>query len=406
MAIINGNGQANTLIGTLEADTIRARGGNDTVLGGEGNDSIIANAGDDSVDGGIGDDTLKGGNGNDWLFGGEGDDMVFGNKGDDTLVASLANDTLNGGQDNDTVIFTGNRADYTVTQVSATVVILTDTAGNAARVVNVETFQFADVTQTFAEVVLPIDDLFIGTAANETFDGGIGDDTLAGDNLNDVFMGGSGVDTFDFSDNTTGVQVIDLGYNTLPPIGTPLPPPPVDLTVASIDNFDITSAPGTSIGVERMIGTDFNDQFQILNGEVTFIDAGAGDDVVLGSFADDTLIGGSGNDQMGGLEGDDLISTGDGFDFVFVDRDIESGTATGDGYDVVSDFDPTVDLLIIEYDAHLESYDPFADLSQTAEGALLSYAADASILLQGVDVAELNAANLALFEEYVASTGF
>lgn len=400
MAVITGNGQANTLIGTSDADEIRAKGGNDTVLGAEGDDSILGNAGDDSVEGGLGDDTLKGGNGNDWLFGGQGNDKVFGNNGDDVLVASLGNDTLNGGQDNDTVVFAGNRAEYSVTQVSATVVILTDTAGNTARVVNVESFQFADVTQTLAEVVQPIDDLFIGTAADEVFDGGIGDDTLRGDNLNDVFLGGSGVDTFDFSDSTTGVQVVDVGFGTIPPIGTP---PVPNLVVTSIDNFDILSATGKSEGVERMIGTDFDDQFQIINGEVTFIDAGAGDDVVLGSFSNDTLIGGTGNDQMGGLEGDDLISTGDGFDFVFVDRDTATGPATGDGYDVVSDFDPTMDMLIVQYDGFVETYDPFADLSQTANGALLSYAGDASILLEGVDVADLNALNLTTFVEDVAT---
>ena len=389
MADIFGNGQANVLNGTADADLIKAKGGNDTVFGGDGNDSILGGGGNDSVEGGEGNDTLKGGSGNDWLFGGAGNDKVFGNKGDDILVASEGNDTLNGGLDNDTVVFSGNRADYTITQVNATTVILTDAAGNTARVVNVESFQFADVTQTFAEVLVPIDDLFVGVAGAETFDGGIGDDTLAGDNLEDYFFGGDGVDTFDFSDNTIGVQVVDLGYG-----GGNGPNLVIDDA-----NGDFVSSTGGAEGVERMIGTDLNDVFMIIEGDVTYIDAGAGDDVVLGSFGDDTLLGGDGNDQMGGLEGDDLITTGAGVDFIFVDRDTAAGPATGDGHDTVTDFDPTLDVLIVQYDAFVETYDPFADLSQTADGALLSYAPDASILLEGVDIADLNAANLWIAED-------
>ena len=287
--------------------------------------------------------------------------------------------------------------------VNSNVVIVTDADGHQARVVKVESFQFADVTQTFDEVHQPYenpDDLFISTAAVEVFDGGAGNDTLAGDNLNDVFVGGNGIDTFDFSDNSTGVTVVDVGLTTLPPIGSPPPPPTGNLYVTSVDNFDILSATGRSEGVERMIGTNHNDQFQIINGDVTYIDAGAGDDVVLGSHSDDTLLGGGGNDQMGGLDGDDLISTGDGFDFVFVDRNTAFTTEPeGDGHDVVTDFDPTMDLLIVQYDAFVETYDPFVDLTQTAEGALLSYTEDASILLEGVNVSDLNAGNLTIFED-------
>lgn len=439
MAIIRGTSSEDTLTGLAEADNIKAYAGNDYVDGADGNDTVNGNAGDDTVLGGLGNDTVYGGNGNDSVDGGEGSDKVYGGRGNDMvfggegadslyggadndtldggagndrvyggngsdmLIASTGNDTLNGGDGTDAVVFSGNRADYTVSYVNANVVIITDAEGNQARVVKVESFQFADVTQSFAEVHQPYenpDELFIGTAADEIFDGGAGNDTLAGDNLNDVFFGGDGVDTFDFSDNTTGVTVVDLGLDSLPPIGSPPPPPTGNLYVTSTDNFDILSATGRSDGVERMIGTDHNDQFQIINGDVTYIDAGAGDDIVLGSQSDDTLLGGSGNDQMGGLDGDDLIITGDGFDFVFVDRDTAFNAAPeGDGHDVVTDFDPTMDMLIVQYDAFVETYDPFADLTQTAEGALLSYTDDASILLEGVNVSDLNAGNLTIFED-------
>ena len=100
------------------------------------------------------------------------------------------------------------------------------------------------------------------------------------------------------------------------------------------------------------------------------------------------------------MGGDDLIIAGEGFDFVFVDRHTAfNAAAEGDGHDVVTDFNPTMDMLIIQYDAFIETHDPFADLTQTAEGALLSYTDDASILLAGVNLSDLNAGNLTIFED-------
>ncbi len=406
---VNGNAGDDTVFGGLGNDSVYGASGNDVVDGGEGTDKVYGGSGNDILFGGAGSDSLYGGNDDDTLDGGAGNDKVFGGDGSDVLVASTGNDTLNGGSGTDTVQFSGNRADYTIRQVNATIVVITDADGNEARVVKVENFEFADITQSFDEVVQPYvnpDDLFVGTAADETFDGGAGNDTLTGDNLNDYFFGGDGVDTFDFSDNTIGVQVVDLGLSTLPPIGSPPPPPTANVVVASTDNLDISSAVGGSLGIERMIGTDHDDMFMIINGDVTFIDGGAGNDIVLGSNGNDTLIGGTGDDQMGGLDGNDLITTGDGFDFVFVDRDTFGNTVpVGDGHDIVTDFDPTMDLLIVQFDAYFESYDPFADLTQTTDGALLTYADDASILLQGVDVTDLNASNLLTFEEQVNLLG-
>ena len=444
MAIIRGTSSNDTLTGLAEADNIQAYAGNDyadggdgndtvngnagedTVLGGLGNDTVYGASGNDVVDGGLGSDKVYGGSGNDMVFGGEGADSLYGGSGDDTLdggagndklyggndndvlMASAGNDTLNGGNGSDVVVFSGDRADYTVRYVNANVVIITDAEGNQARVVKVESFQFADITQTFDEVHQPYenpDDLFVGTAAAEVFDGGAGNDTLTGENLTDFFDGGEGVDTFDFSANTGAVQVVDVGVDTLPPIGEPIPEPTANVVVAPVfpdaGSFDV----GGLTNVERVIGTDYDDLFLINLGSVTYIDAGAGNDGVLGSVADDTLLGGAGNDQMAGIDGDDLISTGDGFDFVFVDRDIRDGPLSGDGHDVVTDFDPTMDMLIIQFDAQLEAYDPFGDLTQTAEGALLSYATDASVLLQGVNISDLNTANLTTQEEFVAEIG-
>ena len=58
----------------------------DHLYGKDGNDRLNGNAGDDNLFGGNGDDTLNGGEGDDYLDGGSGDDYLDGGEGDDTYV--------------------------------------------------------------------------------------------------------------------------------------------------------------------------------------------------------------------------------------------------------------------------------------------------------------------------------
>lgn len=47
-----------------------------------------------------------------------------------------------------------------------------------------------------------------------------------------------------------------------------------------------------------------------------WVDAGDGDDTVLGGAGNDTLLGGNGNDVLLGLAGNDILGGGDGADFI------------------------------------------------------------------------------------------
>ena len=244
------------------------------------------------------------------------------------------------------------------------------------------------------------DDLFVGTQDAETFEGGAGNDTLIGDNLTDVFMGGDGIDTLDFSSASASVYAYTDPNEGYVPNPTPQP-----LQFTLFDPYDPYQTTGSADEIERLIGSDYQD-FLFANGtEITFLDGGAGDDGIIGSENNDTVLGGLGNDSIGGLYGDDTITGGDGADQFYVDRELESGTAIGHGHDVITDFDPATDAFYFEYDAHLESpVDPLLYLVQTAEGAVLDYATDSSVLLEGVDVADLSASNFMIFEESVAYT--
>ena len=64
--------------------------------------------------------TLAGGNFADTLSGLGGDDELFGHDGDDILTGGAGDDTLRGGEGSDRAIYTGDRANYTITYNSAT----------------------------------------------------------------------------------------------------------------------------------------------------------------------------------------------------------------------------------------------------------------------------------------------
>lgn len=139
MATINGNNGSNVLHGTAFDDIINGLGGHDDLFGHGGNDELNGSNGRDTLDGGADNDTLNGGGGRDRLIGGAGDD------------------TINGDSGRDTVVFTGNLADYVITQNPDGSFVVQDmrtgTPDGTDTVRTVERFEFADGTYTDANVL-------------------------------------------------------------------------------------------------------------------------------------------------------------------------------------------------------------------------------------------------------------
>ena len=77
-------------IGTSEKLVLNANGGDDR-FSATGNLAALIGI---TVDGGTGNDTLLGGNGADFLLGGDGNDFVDGNQGNDTALLGAGNDTF------------------------------------------------------------------------------------------------------------------------------------------------------------------------------------------------------------------------------------------------------------------------------------------------------------------------
>ena len=87
--ILEGNADANQLIGGF---------GHDWIWGNGGDDRIHSKNNDDTIYGGDGGDVINAGWGDDILFGEDGADRLIGNKGQDVLHGGAGNDTLIGGQ--------------------------------------------------------------------------------------------------------------------------------------------------------------------------------------------------------------------------------------------------------------------------------------------------------------------
>jgi Ca2+-binding RTX toxin-like protein len=215
-----------------------------------------------------------------------------------------------------------------VTTLGTTTVADTNTAdGDAgtATLRNVETLRFSDQDVTIIQAVtIPVTltssaDVYItptsdnylinASGGNDSVTGGAGNDTITGGTGNDTISSGGGDDRILFATGKNGFDAIDGGTGLN-------------------DRISATAA-GVTIGLESLIGIEAIDaggfadvktagstaasslDFSAvsLNG-ITQIDAGSGNDTVLGSTADDVIIGGKGNDTLRGNGGNDLFKVG------------------------------------------------------------------------------------------------
>lgn len=160
----------------------------------------------DKLDGGYHNDTLEGAGGNDILWGGAGHDRLNGGTENDVLTGGFGNDVLDGGAgDQDRAIFSGKRADYTVTKnQDGSFTVLDNRTGGDGRdtVSGIEAFQFADGIVPPASVPDSSpgsqDQVLIGTRRADKLVGGVGNDKLYGKLGKDVLTGGAGKDIFVF----------------------------------------------------------------------------------------------------------------------------------------------------------------------------------------------------------------
>ncbi len=177
------------------------------------------------------------------------------------------------------------------------------------------------------------DDVIAGFAGNDLLIGIGGNDTLIGGAGNDTLQGSEGLDLGDFSESQQQV-IVDLEEGTAngEDIGSDVLANIENIATGSGNDSLVGDAQANQLnagaGDDTLLGGGGNDTLEGGEG-ADLLDGGTGDDVVSGGLGDDTLVGGSG-------EGDDVLDGGEGRDFgrftsttKSITVDLEAGTASG-----------------------------------------------------------------------------
>jgi Ca2+-binding RTX toxin-like protein len=199
------------------------------------------------------------------------------------------------------------------------------------------------------------DDVIIGGRGNDNLSGGDGDDQFVyreGDGA-DRYTGGSGKDVI----NATEAKTLELQR------------------FQAVNSIESIFGGSEGLSIVGSKGNDVLDFSMTTLEHVTGIDAGDGNDTVIGSAGDDVIIGGRGNDNLSGGDGDDLlVLSGNRADYKIVEQSNGSLSISdirdSDGNDRISGF---------------ERYQ-FAD--QTVEHDELFNSAPTSIKIDGDTISE------------------
>jgi len=186
------------------------------------------------------------------------------------------------------------------------------------------------------------DDVVSGGDGGDVLSGGDGDDTLTGGSGGDVLDGGSGDDDLQGGDDADSFTLQDgFGADTLLGGEGGNDSDLIDasgltsaVTVTYSGNEAGTIDDGTDTAnfsqVERLLLSDGADSVAGGNDSVGLdIDAGAGNDTLIGGIGDDVLFGGEGNDIIAGYSGDDTIYGGDGDDVIALNNGTSDESAFG-----------------------------------------------------------------------------
>ncbi len=240
--------------------------------------------------------TMRGDAAKNWFVGNFGVDILQGRGGDDTL---------DGGAETaaeDVAIYSGNRANYTVKAVGATVTVTDTRSGKPDGIdtlYNMETLRFANgdvallsILPTLGNVVLFDDPSRVSaTNNNDSLYGTAGAETLWGQGGKDLLEGGNGDDTY--LNVETGDIIIERAGGGTDTITTNL----LKYSIAKLGHVE--NLTGNSSGIAPTGYT---------------LTGNAANNVIRGNFKNDILSGAAGNDTLQGSFDADKLDGGAGSD--------------------------------------------------------------------------------------------
>lgn len=302
--------------GTDLADYVRASDAGTNMWGHAGNDTLIGGAANDFITGGSGADLLDGAGGN-WNMLAYNSDTewnepaishgvivnlsaygIFSDLGDGQGTRSISATTaLDGWNSLDRIanfqtVLLSDLNDYAVAGASS--VYISGNAGNDTVIGGAGN-----------ETLLGDDgnDSIVGSNGDDSIFGGSGDDKLYGGDGNDTITDGFGYDTLDGGD---GIDTLLRTYSPSVPFNDTLI---IDLPNGTVSSLaDPSEAPDVLLSIENIRVSGALNFILKGDAQANILEAGSGNDSLLGAAGNDTLQGAAGNDSLTGGDGVDTAS--------------------------------------------------------------------------------------------------
>jgi len=350
-----------TLLGGDHGMTFDGGKGNDVIIGGAGSDIIVYDSNDTLEDGGAGINILDMSkwtktpktielsslySGNDIVKNFSGviasgiNNIINGTDSSNYLDGGLGADTLSGGKGNDTYVI-DNVMDRIIetgtgTDIDTVISTISYTLEN-----DVENLTLAG-TGNISATGNALNNLIIGNGANNTLTGDVGNDTLAGNGGIDTFRFASGFgndilyadsDDILFFDKAIAANDISYKWQNSDLI----------FSVGNTDSITLRYFSGNDISlninntkIKKTILTKPGDKIASYasSKEAKNIEAGNGNDSLIGSKFADNILAGAGNDTLIGNGGADSLDGGDGNDYIAYDTTSKK-ISGGSGWDIL-----------------------------------------------------------------------
>jgi Ca2+-binding RTX toxin-like protein len=352
------------------------------IHGTSGADTIYGTSGNDSFDGGLGNDTFRSGAGSDTYIyrSGDGSDYIDEESGSTTEIDTLKFADLTA---ND-VIFSKSGVHSLITvKATGAVITLDEQFFSATAYWGLEKIIFADGV-TWGRSDILANSWIRGTAGADTLTGSAFDETFDGGTGNDMFRSGAGSDTYIYRSGD-GSDYIDEESGSTSEVDTikflDLNSSDISLVKSGVHSLITVKATGDVITLDEQFYSTTAywglEKLVFANGEIwdrariqleSWVKGTTGNDTLTGTATGDSLDGLAGNDTLQGSGGDDRLDGGAGTDtltggtgvdkFIFLPGDVGTGSAADRITDFVSGTD-RIDLSGLDANSSLSGDQAF-----------------------------------------------